>query len=244
MPPAVGVAFEAHEIGRDRLARIRSRLLCDVREILAKCGAPTPHECPLARGGDAAVGEVVSGDDRQLEIVVHHPVVLPRCLQMAQQSAVTGLQELGGVLANRLAAERFFVTHFAVRGELGERGAHDELGHRVRPHRLHEQRRHQHVAPKIGRVGRQARHQLLARAEQLEARDLALEPRRFGGIGEAPELGTKNLLAPERRERRAVRHDLDTELEGLPRSGARSDRHDAALERDARAARVTADREP
>ncbi len=165
----IRVALEGHEVRRDRIVRVRSRPVHHIPDVLAQCVAPPAHERALAREGDVAVGEVMPRYHRQLEIVVHHPVVLTRRLQIAQQRAVTGPRELGGVLADRLAAECFFMAHFAIGGELGERGAHDELGHRVRPHRFHEQRCQQHVAAEVGRVRRQRRYQLLPGAEQLEA---------------------------------------------------------------------------
>src|SRR5439155_19211728 len=122
MAPAIGVALETYEIRREGIPRVWSGLLRDVREIPAQRAAPAPQECPLSRVGYVAVGEVMPRDHRQLEVVVHHPVVLARRLQVAQQGAVAGLQKLGCILANRLATERLFVAHFAIGRELGERG--------------------------------------------------------------------------------------------------------------------------
>ena len=123
------------------------------------------------------------GHDGELEIVVDHPVVLARRLQVAHERPVAGPQELGGILANRLAAERFFVAHVARGSQFRERGADHKLRHRIGPHRLHEQRRHQHVTAKVGRIRRQAGHQLFVRAEQLEASHFALQPPILGERG-------------------------------------------------------------
>ncbi len=238
----IRVALEGHEVRRDRIVRVRSRPMHHVPDVLAQRRPPPPREGALACVGHAGVGEVVAGDHRQLEVVVHHPVVLARRLEIAEQRAVARLEELGAVLPNRLASERFFVAHFAVGRELEQRRAHHELRHRVGPHRLHQQRRHQHVAAEVRRVGRQPRHQLLARAEQLEAAYLALQAWRLGGVGELAERGVEDLIAIQGIERRTVGRDFDQQLHRLGTAG--TDRQHTTGELRAGLFAVAADRQP
>src|SRR2546421_7345116 len=122
MPPTVGVALEAHEIRRDRLISVWGGLPPYERQVLAERDVPARYEAALARIGHRAVREITSSHDGELEIVVHHPIVLARRLHVAHQRPVAGLQKLGGILANRLAAERFFVADVAGGSEFLERG--------------------------------------------------------------------------------------------------------------------------
>ena len=108
---------------------------------------------------------------------------------------------------------------YVARGaELAERRGDDVLGHRVGPHRLHEQRGHQHVTPEIGGVGGQPGHELLARAEQLEAAHLALQAAeaqrmrrvRPHGLVKPAKGVVEDRAARQRCERWAIGDDLDT----------------------------------
>ena len=60
--------------------------------------------------------------------------------------------------------------------ELAEHARDHALRHRRRPDRAHHERGHQPVAAEVRGVVRQARHELLVGAQQLDAPHLALEP--------------------------------------------------------------------
>ena len=139
---------------------------------------------------------------------------------------------LGGVLADRLSAERLLVAHVAVEGELAEGARDDVLLHRRLPYRPHQQRGHQHVAAEVGGEIGQPCHELLAVRQQLGASHLPLEPpepvgvrpvRSHGGL-EPPEVVVEDLVAGERGERRRVGAHPHAEPHGAPGAGAEGDR--------------------
>ena len=181
---------------------------------------PFAQEGALAIRRDSGVGEIARGDDRELEVVVHHDVVLARGLQIAQYGAGAGHLPrrhepvvFGRVLADRLAAERLLVAHVAIRRELLQRARDHVFRHRRRPHRLHQQGRHQHIAPEVRREIRQPRHHFLAIAQQFRPSDLALEATpaqrvrgvRAHAVVEALKVVVEDLFAGERGERGGVR---------------------------------------
>ena len=170
------------------------------------------------------------GEDRELELVVDHMVVLARGLELGEDlprrlQATQPHQGVvdDGVLPDRLAPEGLFMADVASRSELSQDAGDDVLRHRLRPDRPHHERRHQHVAPEVGREVGQAGHQLLAGAQQLDAPYVALEAA-VSRRGEEPkEVPVEDLLSRERSECGRVGHDPDPEADGGV--GARPD-HD------------------
>ena len=154
------------------------------------------------------------------------------------------------MLADRLAAERLLVTYVARGRELAQRARDDVLRHRRRPHRLHQQGRHQHVAAEVGREVRQPGHQLLPRAEQLHAAHFALEPPEpigmgriaADGLGETAEIVVEDLGARQRRQGRGVRGHADPEADDA--AGGPADPYRASPDRGHRLPSVPFQREP
>ncbi|PYO12936.1 MAG: hypothetical protein DMD31_14615 [Gemmatimonadetes bacterium] len=232
-PPSFGIARKADQIGRHRIAGVRGGLTRHVHEVgYEPLKVPLlQQEAPLARGGHSLVPEIVCRHHRQLKVVVHHDVVFAHGLQVSQHSSrlrqATGVDQsvvLSRVLANRLAAERLFVAHVSRGRELAQRAGDDVLRHRRRPHRLHQQGRHQHVAAEVGREVRQSRHELLAVTQQFHAAYFALEPAEPLGMSrigsddlvEPAELVVENVGAGEGRQRRRVRGDAHREAHRAP----------------------------
>src|SRR2546422_10734776 len=85
----------------------------------------------LFRSRHARVGEIARGDDGQLEIVVHHDVVLACGREMCEQRAsarqlARGYEAivLGRVFADRLAAQGLLMAHIPRRRQLAEGAPH------------------------------------------------------------------------------------------------------------------------
>src|SRR5258705_5547832 len=98
------------------------------------------------------------------------------------------------------------------------------------------------AAAEVGGIIRRTRHELLARAEQLEAADLAFDARRLCRVGEAQERAVEDRFAGEWVEFGSVGGDFDAQLDRL--AAERLDRCNAIGERATRAACVATQREP
>ncbi len=258
-PGAVRGAREAHEVHRDGVAGVRCRLPRDERQIGNQSAQTTLdlQEAALPIRRHSRVGEKAGGHHRQLEVVVHHDVVLARGRELPEPHA--GAREptrryqavvLGGVLADRLAAQGLLVAHVPGGRQLTEGARDDVLRHGRRPHGLHEQGGHEHVATEIGREVRQPRHQLLTVAKQLDAPHFALEPseaQRVGRVGadlggEAMEFLVEDLRPREGRQRRRVRRHPHAHTHRA--SGRTSNSDGAAGERRHGFPSVALEREP
>ena len=181
------------QILHDRLPRVRGGKCRHQRQLAhqqSKAGTTAlrriEKKCLLAGGRNGRICQVARSNDGKLEFVVAHMVVLAHFLQVAEKGAGVGQCGVGGspipparqpqvfsdvrvvlrrVFPDSLATQCFLVTHVTRGAKLPQRAADDELGHGIRPHRLHHERRHHHVAAEIRRVIRQAGHQLLSGAE-------------------------------------------------------------------------------
>ena len=208
---------------------------------------------PLAVGRYRRIVQVPGHEHQELVLVIDHVIVLASPLQAPQH--LGGLlqrpaRRIGPlrpplpeiprhqrvvdlpVLPDRLTSKRLLVADRARASELPQHAGEHVLRHGRHPDRLHHERGHQHVAAEIGREVGQARHQLLAGAEQLHPADLALEPpgpnppgavggpARLGQKGE--ELAVEDLGSAERRERRGVGGQPDRQVHQIAR--ARTDR--------------------
>ena len=128
------------------------------------------------------------------------------------------------MLADRLAAQRLLVAHVSIGPELAQRARDHVLRHLGRPDRLHQERRHQHVAAEVGGEVGESRHELLAVGQELHAPHFPLEPLealRVCRVGpharrEAPEVVVEDLVARERRQRGGVRRDADGHPDRTP----------------------------
>ena len=78
---------------------------------------------------------------------------------------------------------------------------------------MHHEGAHHLVAPEVRREVRQASHELLARAEQLDGAELPLDARIVarGGVGKGEKSAVEDFGARERREGPRVRRDTNAE---------------------------------
>ncbi len=96
----------------------------------------------LSRRRHRWIAEIARHDNRQLEFVVAHVVVLAHLLQIGQQLPRVCEDVrvvLGGILTNRLPAQRLLVTDISFRPEFSQRARDHELRHRIGPDRLHHE---------------------------------------------------------------------------------------------------------
>ena len=159
---------------------------------------------------------------------------------------------LRGVFADGLAAQRFLVAHVPVGGQLPQRAGDHVLGGTRGPDRLHQQRRHEHVAAEIGREVGQPRHELLPVAEELDAAQLPLEPPvaqrvsrvRSDGVDEPPKVVAEELVPRERRQGRRIGRHAYRHANGPPRAGPDGERASGRRQRRGRLAGIALQREP
>ena len=257
-PPARIARRKRDEVRRDGVHGIRLRHPRDERKLAQQsveprfaAVRPVHKKRPLSRRRNGWIGEPPCRKNRELVFRVDHVVVLAHATHITQhhprprQQAVDDpdiarprrlLDErrvLTCCFAHGLAAERLFMADLSSGGKLAEHTRNHELGHLVAPNRAHHQRRHQHVAPEVRRIGRQAGHELFVRRQQFEPAHLALHPPRTGSFtasgGEEVQKGRgEDVLAGEWRERASAGGDANHERNG--RSCTSAQGHRVALD--------------
>ena len=138
------------------------------------------------------------------------------------------------------------MAHIPRGPQLPEHAGDHVLRHCRRPDGPHHERRHHHVAAEVGGEVGKAGHELLAGAEQLHPAHLPLQPPGVGAAGAVAvrarekfqKGGSKDLLSGERRQRRGVGGDSDSQLDGG--AGPGLERDDSTLEPALHPARIDA----
>jgi hypothetical protein len=247
-------AGEAHQVGGHRVGGIgpgpgrhQGQLAKQQREPGRAPGRRLEQKAPLPLGAHGRIGEIAGGEHGELELVVHHVVVLPGLVQPGQHHPRPREQAVRfpptprerrahqrvvhhRVLPDRLAAERLLVAHVAVGAKLAQHASEDMLRHRRGPDRPHHERGHHSVPAEVGGEVGQPRHQLFPAAQQLHAEHLPLEAPGAQGAGRVAgarqpmeELRVEDLLPRERRERRRVGEHPGAEAH--PAAASARDRH-------------------